>query len=103
MGELYGETTQELFAGDGVGTLQLFGAEVSNLGAINAVDPCDALYLPRSAFVEILNQDRFEDERLRFDEVCQKLIEAREPEESILAASVFENCSERFIKLVIPL
>jgi CRP-like cAMP-binding protein len=101
--ELYGETTQELFQGDGIGTLQLFGAEVANLGAINAITPCDALYLPRSAFVEILGQDRFEDERIRFDDICTKLIEAREPEESIPSASVFDGCSERFIKLVTPL
>jgi len=101
--ELYGETTQELFQGDGIGALQLFGAEVSNLGAINAVTPCDALYLSRTAFVEILSEDRFEDERLRFDEICQLLIEAREPEESLQKASVFEGCSERFIKLVTPL
>eukprot|EP00746_Dinoflagellata_sp_MGD_P168375 gnl/MRDRNA2_/MRDRNA2_99792_c0_seq1.p1 gnl/MRDRNA2_/MRDRNA2_99792_c0~~gnl/MRDRNA2_/MRDRNA2_99792_c0_seq1.p1 ORF type:complete len:1150 (-),score=239.31 gnl/MRDRNA2_/MRDRNA2_99792_c0_seq1:43-3492(-) len=101
--ELYGETTQELFQGDGVGTLQLFGAEVSNLGAINAVTPCDALFLSRSAFVEVLGQDRFEEERIRFDNLCRPLIEAREPEESVQKASVFEGCSERFIKLVLPL
>jgi CRP-like cAMP-binding protein len=101
--ELYGETTQELFQGDGTGTLQLFGAEVSNLGAINAVTPCDALFLSRAAFVEVLGQDRFEEERIRFDNMCRSLIEAGEPEESVQKASVFEGCSERFIKLVSPL
>merc|ERR1712072_1586924 len=42
--EVYGETTQELFQGHGTGILQLFGAEVASLGAINAVTPCDALF-----------------------------------------------------------
>merc|ERR1711937_688272 len=101
--ELYGETTLEPLQGDGIGTLQLFGAEVGNLGAVNAVTPCDALFLSRSAFVDVLNQDRFEDERIRIDNLCRVLVEAREPEDSVKNASVFDGCSERFIQLVQPL
>jgi len=101
--ELCGETTQELFEGDGCGTLQLFGADVSSSPAINAVTPCDGLYLPRRAFDEILSEERFENEKARFDEICNPLIEAPEPDESIKKASVFDGCSERFINLVSPL